>query len=350
MPKASRSKRRSIPVTAHSAATTGTAGAGVPLPPIHVDGREKVIIDTQPLASLPLIGKLGKSSTETRRRINHFHTLIKEYSKLAALRSNSPLAPEVDEKIESVEREMAQMGGLDWYQKASLLGQCKSRGGDTSRWLVPKLRDLGLHKRGNALRLLDVGALSCLNYAKERAWVDVVPIDLNSQEPGIYQQDFLDIGQQSPVSSRARDNKDEDDNDSDDEDDDDDISHLFETPFDVVCLSLVVNFIGDPVRRGDMLKQATRLLASDGLLFLVLPLSCVTNSRYLDDDRLLAIAQHLGFEQLNVHHTAKLAHYLYRLSRRPAATESPVKNDEEGQFKKKLLHSAPGRNNFSIVV
>ncbi|KAJ2873493.1 25S rRNA (adenine2142-N1)-methyltransferase [Coemansia aciculifera] len=323
MPKTSKSKRRSLPVTARS-----SAGSAVPLPPIHVDGHEKVIIDTQSLASLPLVGKLGKSSTETRRRINHFHTLIKEYSKLAALRSKAP-APEIDEKIECVEREMAQMGGLDWYQKASLLGQCKSRGGDTSRWLVPKLRDLGLHKRGGKLRLLDVGALSCLNYAKERAWVDVVPIDLNSQEPGIYQQDFLDIGKQLVDGQTG-------------EDEDDDISHLFEQPFDVICLSLVVNFIGDPVRRGDMLKQATRLLAPDGLLFLVLPLSCVTNSRYLDDERLLAIAQHLGLEQLSMHHTAKLAHYLYRLSR-PESTES-------GHFKKKMLYSAAGRNNFSIVI
>ncbi|KAJ2838040.1 25S rRNA (adenine2142-N1)-methyltransferase [Coemansia sp. 'formosensis'] len=330
MPKTSKSKRRSVPVTARSA-----AGAAVPLPPIHVEGHEKVIIDTQSLASLPLVGKLGKSSTETRRRINHFHTLIKEYSKLAAVRAKAP-APEIDEKIECVEREMAQMGGLDWYQKASLLGQCKSRGGDTSRWLVPKLRDLGLHKRGTKLRLLDVGALSCLNYAKERAWVDVVPIDLNSQEPGIYQQDFLDIGKQA-ADKQAGDGEDEED---------DDISHLFKAPFDVVCLSLVVNFIGDPVRRGDMLKQATRLLAPDGLLFLVLPLSCVTNSRYLDDERLLAIAQHLGLEKLSMHHTAKLAHYLYRLSR-PAT--GPTEEDD-GQFKKKMLHSAPGRNNFSIVI
>ncbi|KAJ2690399.1 25S rRNA (adenine2142-N1)-methyltransferase [Coemansia spiralis] len=329
MPKASKSKRRSVPVTARSA-----AGEAVPLPPIHVDGHEKVIINSQHLASLPLVGKLGKSSTETRRRINHFHTLIKEYSKLAALRAKAP-ALEIDERIELVEREMAQMGGLDWYQKASLLGQCKSRGGDTSRWLVPKLRDLDLHKKEGKLRLLDVGALSCLNYAKERAWIDVVPIDLNSQEPGIYQQDFLDIGKQAN-DGQTRAGEDEEDGD---------ISHLFETPFDVICLSLVVNFIGDPVRRGDMLKQATRLLAPGGLLFLVLPLSCVTNSRYLDDERLLAIAQHLGLEKLHMHHTAKLAHYLYRLS--SSATRS---TEEDGQFKKKMLHSAPGRNNFSIVI
>ncbi|KAJ2746483.1 25S rRNA (adenine2142-N1)-methyltransferase [Coemansia sp. BCRC 34301] len=324
-------KRRCLPVTARSLEPKTTAR--VPLPPIHLDRHEKVILHPKPL---PLVAKLGKSSTETRRRINRFHALIKEYSKLAKL----PTSPTVVENIDRVEREMAQMGGLDWYQKASLLGQCKARGGDTSRWLVPKLRDLGLHNRSSSsskLRLLDVGALSCLNYAKERAWIDVVPIDLNSQDPRrIYQQDFLDIGKTPNAPAQ--------DTDSDD-DNDDNISHLFNTPFDVVCLSLVVNFVGDPVTRGDMLRQATRLLNPSGLLFLVLPLSCLTNSRYFDDDRLLAIAQHLGFEQLAMHHTAKLAHYIYRLAR--PATECL---DDEGLFKKKLLHSAPGRNNFSIVI
>ncbi|KAI7825854.1 hypothetical protein BX661DRAFT_124983, partial [Kickxella alabastrina] len=265
----------------------------------------------------------------TRRRINHFHTLIKEYSKLASKRQarGNDLSAEdmvsIGERIEDVSREMAQMGGLDWYQKASLLGQCKQRGGDTSRWLVPKMRDLGVDKRPGKTRLLDVGALSCLNYAKERKWIDVTPIDLNSQEPGIYKQDFLDIELDSnaPVP-------------------------LF--PFEVICLSLVVNFIGDPARRGDMLKQAARLLAPEGLLFLVLPLSCVANSRYLDDERLLEIMQFLGFTQLHQNHTAKLAHYLYRLTASIPATASA--SGDEPQFKKKMLHSAPGRNNFSIVV
>ncbi|PIA18699.1 hypothetical protein COEREDRAFT_33665, partial [Coemansia reversa NRRL 1564] len=252
----------------------------------------------------------------TRRRINHFHTLIKEYSQLGAKRlelTNSQKISEVELRIEQVAQEMAQMGGLDWYQKASLLGQSKQRGGDTSRWLVPKLRELKLHQRPQKLRLLDVGALSCLNYARERAWIDAVPIDLNSQEPGIIEQDFLDI-----------------------------------TLFDVVCLSLVVNFIGDPTRRGDMLRQASQLLVSGGYLFLVLPRACVTNSRYLDDERLQTIMQHLGFEQLFIHHTSKLAHYLYRLS------TSVRSNDEESKheylFKKKLLHSSAGRNNFAIVL
>ncbi|KAJ1733055.1 25S rRNA (adenine2142-N1)-methyltransferase, partial [Coemansia biformis] len=185
--------RRRLPVTAQRAAAA--APAALALPPIHVGGQETVVVDPSQLAGVPR-ERPGRSSADTQRRISRFHTLIKEYAKLAARRQQLGDADEaaaVEAQIGAVERAMAQMGGLDWYQKASLLGQSKQRGGDTSRWLVPKLRELGLDQRTQRLRLLDVGALSCLNYAKERPWIDAVPIDLHAQEPGIHQQDFFDI-------------------------------------------------------------------------------------------------------------------------------------------------------------
>ncbi|KAJ2357392.1 25S rRNA (adenine2142-N1)-methyltransferase [Coemansia erecta] len=355
MPKTHSKRRR--PVTAQHSTSTPVAST---LPPIHVAGQDKIIVDTNSLSTVAR-GKLGKSSTDTRRRINHFHTLIKEYSKLGAKRSQTSDPQEtfaIDERINAVSQEMAQMGGLDWYQKASLLGQSKQRGGDTSRWLIPKLCERGLDKQKTKLRLLDVGALSCLNYAKERAWIDVTPIDLNSQEPGIFQQDFLDIVLGTAQCSAPGSDRDSDDNDDVDDDDGDssgeptaNASHLFQLPFDVVCLSLVVNFIGDPVKRGDMLQQAARLLAPGGYLFLVLPLSCVENSRYLDDERLLAIMTHLRFEQLSFHHTAKLAHYFYQLSKTAIAKPpSDANYPHKHTYPKKLLHPGGGRNNFSIVV
>ncbi|KAJ2725017.1 25S rRNA (adenine2142-N1)-methyltransferase [Coemansia sp. Benny D115] len=353
MPKTRRPKRRQ-PVTTCTGNPSGTStGTPVTLPPIHVEGQSKIIIDTGALSSVSR-GKLGKSSTETRKRINHFHTLIKQYSKLAAKRktASESQTAEIDQEIEKVSMEMTQMGGLDWYQKASLLGQCKQRGGDTSRWLVPKMKGLGMAGAGKRVRLLDVGALSCLNYEKERRWIDVTPIDLNSQEPGIYQQDFLDINLADSQAALAEVPKVPDEESDDDEYSAKSTAHLFAEPFDVICLSLVVNFIGDPVRRGDMLKQAARLLAPNGLLFLVLPLSCVNNSRYLDDQQLTKITDYLGFTELYHHHTAKLAHYLYRLTKTPPSPSSLSKSTlpEQAEFKKKLLHAGPGRNNFSIVL
>ncbi|KAJ2788414.1 25S rRNA (adenine2142-N1)-methyltransferase, partial [Coemansia guatemalensis] len=155
MPKTHARRRR--PVTSLGTSAGSAAPTSLPLPPIHTSG-QKIVIDTALLNKISR-GKLGKSSSDTRRRINHFHTLIKEYSQLGARRrelTNAQMISEVDLRIEEVAREMAQMGGLDWYQKASLLGQSKQRGGDTSRWLIPKLRELNLHQRPRKLRLLDV--------------------------------------------------------------------------------------------------------------------------------------------------------------------------------------------------
>ncbi|KAJ2554684.1 25S rRNA (adenine2142-N1)-methyltransferase [Coemansia sp. RSA 1933] len=287
MPKARSKRRQRLPVTSQKPSATETfAGAKTVIPPIHVAGREKITMDTTNVDNISR-EKLGKSSTETRRRINRFHTLIKEQAKLVAKRANESSVDaqaDIQMEIDKLLQEMARMGGLDWYQKASLLGQCKQRGGDTSRWLVPKLNELGFgkEKTREPLKLLDVGALSSRNYVKERSWIDVLPIDLNSQERGIHKQDFLDIDPDRAVVLG-------------DDEHDAGISDLFAKPFDVVCLSLVVNFVGDPVKRGDMLKQARRLLTPDGILFLVLPLSCIANSRYFDDERLVAITKYLGF-------------------------------------------------------
>jgi 25S rRNA (adenine2142-N1)-methyltransferase len=114
-------------------------------------------------------------------------------------------------------------------------------------------------------------------------------------------------------------------------------------PFDVVCLSLVVNFEGDPWRRGQMLQRAHSLLRPNGLLFLVLPLACVTNSRYLNEEHLLALLDHLGYGVLKQHQSRKLAHYLLVKQRRP---ESKV---NRFTVKQELC---PGRqrNNFCILL
>ena len=67
------------------------------------------------------------------------------------------------------------------------------------------------------LCLLDVGALG-RNYVKESKWIQVDAIDLNSQNPHIRQIDFFDF---NPV-----------------------------IDYDIVALALVVNFVGDPRKRG----------------------------------------------------------------------------------------------------
>ncbi|KAI9315742.1 putative methyltransferase-domain-containing protein [Dichotomocladium elegans] len=155
--------------------------------------------------------RFKKSSAETARRIRRFHVLNKE---LAKCRADKALGHATREK--EILAEMEAMGGLDWYQRASQLGQSKRRGGDSSKWLIQTIEKKGLRKP--SMRVLEVGAVSPDNYAPYKSWIEVTPIDLNPQDPRIKKQDFLKM-----PPSRT---------------------------FDVVSLSLVVNFVGDPKERG----------------------------------------------------------------------------------------------------
>jgi 25S rRNA (adenine2142-N1)-methyltransferase len=121
--------------------------------------------------------------------------------------------------------------------------------------------------------------------------------------------------------------------------------------FDMISLSLVLNYVPEPAGRGDMLKRITHFLqkrdpASEDesavlpALFLVLPLPCVANSRYLDEETLLRVMSSLGFRLEKKKDTLKLCHYLFTWTA----------NGKETKFPKKLIRDRPGMNNFCIVV
>ena len=69
--------------------------------------------------------------------------------------------------------------------------------------------------------LLEVGALKPDNYASCSSWIDVTPIDLRSRHPAIREQDFLGMAV--------------DEN---------------QGKWDIISLSLVVNFVPEPRNRG----------------------------------------------------------------------------------------------------
>lgn len=79
-------------------------------------------------------------------------------------------------------------------------------------------------------RLLDVGAVKPDNYHSCASWIDVTPIDLHSRHPSILEQDFLCMDQE-----RHRE------------------------AWDIISLSLVLNFVPDGKDRG------TLPLATSGL-------------------------------------------------------------------------------------
>ncbi|KAF2261046.1 hypothetical protein CC78DRAFT_561930 [Lojkania enalia] len=279
------------------------------------------------------------SSKQSRNTIRTHHTLHKQ--RAAALKKGDKTL------VENIDKAIEQNGGLKAYQAASKQGQSKTRGGDSSKVLVSWLREAGVinsspstvreRKRNAPLRLLEIGALSSENeISKFPRIIDVTRIDLNSQGSDIEKQDFME----RPLPSSSNE------------------------AFDIISLSLVLNYVPDAAHRGEMLKRIARFLRESPerflresperflrespesnatilpALFLVLPLPCVQNSRYLDERLLLEIMENLGFCLTHCRNTPKLCHYLLQM----------VGKSNRVKTGKKMIRDGPAMNNFCVVV
>lgn len=342
-------------------------------------------------------------SKQTRRIIRTHHTLLKQQAiiqkdiekEMARLnqeqreaqksksksKEDAPDLPSTSEKLEELQQSLGSVaekikdnGGILVYQQASIAGQDNSRGGDTSKIMIDWLQELGivgqktkqrrskkndnestdihtnttissstLKERGKQLSLLEVGSLSANNACSAPGIFDYIErIDLNSQDPdNIKEQDFM----KRPLPKRAT------------------VDNGTKTEpefFNIISLSLVVNYVSDPQTRGRMLLRTTEFLkklfkprnlpvpnkthrrfddtendteakkkqqekeAEEGklnaqldavfpCLFLVLPAPCVTNSRYLTETHLTEIMNAIGYTTLLKHKvTNKLVYYLWR--------------------------------------
>ncbi len=190
------------------------------------------------------------SRKATKTLINALHLLEKK--KAQAIARGDQVAQT------TIDSEIAALGGIEKYQQASLQGQRIDRGGDSSRVLMEWLKSTGfnlLPSKGSGLRMLEVGALSTTNECSSCGFFNVESIQLNSQSDGIIQQHL--IKRPLPKYDSER--------------------------FDIISLSLVLNFVPDSVGRGamllrtlDFLKQSIDHYSSElrGLfpsLFMVLP-------------------------------------------------------------------------------
>ncbi|KAI9592905.1 putative methyltransferase-domain-containing protein [Syncephalis fuscata] len=249
--------------------------------------------------------------------IRRYHTLNKELAQCEAT-NNTIRACEIRDELKT-------LGGLDAYQSASVKGASFIRGGDTSRWLIKQLTSLDVRSKisTDKLRLLDVGALAANNYYRESAWIEVDAVDLNPREKGIRQGDFITMSPPEQLNDR----------------------------YDIICLSLVVNFVGDIKARGTMLRRVIEFLRPNGAgyLFLVLPLPCINNSRYLDHDLLIDIMKTIGMDQLVAHHfSSRLAYYLFQRDTTSACSLASANTSKK--FTKKEIRPGGKRNNFCIVL
>jgi 25S rRNA (adenine2142-N1)-methyltransferase len=188
-------------------------------------------------------------------------------------------------------------------------------------WLRESIEAAKPH--GMKFRVLEIGALSTRNAISKIDRLEVTRIDLHSQEPGIQEIDFTDLSVPDTEGQK----------------------------YHIISLSLVLNFVPNPAARGAMLQRISGFLTRDTsestsqqfpCLFLVLPLPCVENSRYLTEDRLEEMMTSLGFCLIKVKKTNKLYYSLWK-----------YQQDGVGKtvtFKKKELRSGSSRNNFAIVL
>ena len=265
----------------------------------------------------PLTRPSGTMSRKASRTlINKHHQLDKQKRQAA---SKGDKATE-----EAIAAEIDSLGGISLYQQASLQGQSTERGGDTSKLLLEWLPVGELKEADHRLRLLEVGALSTKNACSLSGLFESVHIDLNSQEPGIIQQDFMD--RSLPKDDTER--------------------------FDVLSLSLVLNFVPDAELRGEMLKRTLDFLRGTHAsteagnehwfpcLFMVLPRSCLENSRYFTESKFGSIMNMLGYSMMRRKMTQKLAYSLWRKAGEANITKTPKKEINPGRT----------RNNFVITL
>ncbi|EJT98505.1 hypothetical protein DACRYDRAFT_57459 [Dacryopinax primogenitus] len=273
----------------------------------------------KPVTALAHKPSATASANITRQTIRRYHVLLKEKARLLKGGSSS-----VSTRLDDIEREMKELGGLEGYQEMSVIGQSKERGGGSEKALVEWLKELGhgmTQSNGSmqheTVDLLEVGALHPGNYARWSKWIHSMPIDLHSRHPDIKEQDFLKL---DPVENDGK--------------------------WDVISLSLVLNFASMPFDRGKMLSLAHGCLKGTGssYLFLVLPLPCVMNSRFLTPEHLNSLMNAIGFDLVKEKWRpgGKVAYWLWRKKGRP--------DRKGGAFtKKRVLHEGSSRNNFTIL-
>jgi 25S rRNA (adenine2142-N1)-methyltransferase len=261
------------------------------------------------------------STSDSLELIKSYHTLNKRLEQNA--RDASLTDKERQREGEKIKEEQQALGGIERYQQASMYG-AKSKQFNCASWVEPLLKEhfFGKDKRP---RILDVGAID--NQYQDYNWFDAVAIDLNSQHPSVQKADFFDFGH-------------------------DHILEAKEKPFDALILSLVLNFQGDPRKRGDMLALAADERLLTGLLFLALPSASLDNSRYCDEEYLILICKTLCLELVERRQSAKLTLLTFRRTGTFQAYNAQTKTFDYGDKEMGRSPAKPGkqRNNFAVML
>jgi hypothetical protein len=350
-----------------------------------MSGKRKAVTTKKPLTQ-PLSQRFeGRARNKHQRLIVKVHGLLKQRRNVDG---NASLSDgERQAQLAAIERELEALGGMEAYQSASKRGEKHL---NAAQWVA---RAVAAHttpqQRQRGLWAVDVGALEP-NYARW-PWINSVSLDLTKRHPFVLELDFLraKLGtlwaicqrqalrrhsvSDAPAEKRRRVDRDDDDDDEQEEQEDDeqeeheadddgadevdyyvtadsqpsdDIVPDNFAGFDLIVMSLVLNFEPSAEKRGQMLCKARSLLAEKGFVAVVLPLATIDHSRFFDESALMDLMARLEFANLVLHRSPKLFYALFRLRDGAAAFTVPAFLPMP---RRKVRHSKD-LNNFFITL
>lgn len=299
----------------------------------------------------PLVKPPMKSRKKARKVTTLFHKYTRERE--MAVREGKEFT------VQELDRKIIEMGGREEYQRAS---QLNTSFHSTSKWVLSYLlhhetwltegivdtttstpEDKGSRKTcptnrtKRKVRLLEVGAINTvLIEAAERHYsntLSVRAIDLRSSHEKIEEIDFFQL------------------------------EYLQEDPnfrYDAIVCSMVLNCLTTPEERGTMLGLLRNHLRPGGILFITIPLLCLTQSMYITKRLFLNLLLEMGFDVLESKESPKIAFFILRRSL-PTVSGLSKKEGLSMQVKDRTNSSRWGmlvpvrrgkkfRNPFAIVV
>lgn len=273
-----------------------------------------------------------KTALPRNAAISKFHELIREREAAA---DDVEAVKVIDEAIED-------LGGLEQYQSLSIVGHGEANHRfNTAKWVMQRLANKPhwsesmasvKHKRRrknddsssnlsslpssssstDRPKLLDVGGITN-HYLPYSSLVDCMSIDINPQHESVLRMDLFDM----------------------------DVQSEYRHAFDIIVLSLVVNFVPDQSKRGLMLHRSASMIRPGGFLYLILPSACVQNSKFIDESSMKRVLELSGFDVNEIHYSKKLV--LLECIKR-----DDFDADSAAYFHPRAVRPDPTCNNFTI--
>jgi 25S rRNA (adenine2142-N1)-methyltransferase len=293
----------------------------------------------------PIVKPPMKSRKKARRVTTLFHKYTRERE--IAVREGDKLA------IQDLDQKIVDIGGREEYQRAS---QLNTSFHSTSKWVLSYLLhnknwlaegivDDTIDVKGGGtttstdrakrkVKLLEVGAINTvLIEAAEKQYqktLSVKAIDLRSSHEKIEEIDFFQL------------------------------EYLHMDPnlrYDAIVCSMVLNCLTTPEERGKMLCLLRNHLRPGGILFLTIPLLCLTQSPYITKERFMNLLEGMGLKVIESKESPKIAFFVLRqsLSLRKEGPSIQVQvidktfSSRWGQMVK-VRHGKKFRNPFAIVL